>query len=239
MGASRAKIGVGTLKSLASDTKMTTQLPMNLEEKAKVALMKYLKQKKRQRSQGRHVSQTLKNGVPCKLDNRGNAIIDPLTQPPKVMKAGQESEIDPTSINQPFFVIEGENGSRMIYREDSIKNLMNNSIVRYNDSAVLDVSLQSNLPITLSLFFCQKAKKQMGTTVRFQFSCVCKGGRANPRPKLSRTGKSQRQKVKTIFISNNVTNYTDSFHFNIRKTLLAQYVPKLHPLKKMTSFKRM
>ena len=38
----------------------------------------------------------------------------------------------------------------MIYREDSIKNLMNNSIVRYDDPAVLE-----------------KAKMQMGMTVRF------------------------------------------------------------------------
>ena len=43
----------------------------------------------------------------------------------------------------------------MIYREDSIKNLMNNSIVRYDDPAVLEA-----------------AKKQMGMTVRFQFSCA-------------------------------------------------------------------
>ena len=113
---------------------------MNLEGKAKVALMKYLKQKKQNRDQGRNTKFTLKNGVPCKLDSRGNAIIDPLTQPSKINKPGQDAEIDPTSINQPFFVIEGSNGSKMIYREDSIKNLMANSIVRYDDPAVLEVS---------------------------------------------------------------------------------------------------
>ena len=63
----------------------------------------------------------------------------------------------------------------MIYREDSIKNLMNNSIVRYDDPAVLE-----------------KAKTQMGMTVRFQFSCMCKGGRQAPKVKLSRNGKSNR-----------------------------------------------
>ena len=63
----------------------------------------------------------------------------------------------------------------MIYREDSIKNLMNNSIVRYDDPAVLE-----------------KAKMQMGMTVRFQFSCKCKGGRQVPKTKLSRNGKSTR-----------------------------------------------
>lgn len=54
----------------------------------------------------------------------------------------------------------------MIYREDSIKNLMNNSIVRYDD------------PVALAA-----AKKQMGMTVRFQFSCMCKGGRQAPKVK--------------------------------------------------------
>jgi hypothetical protein len=33
----------------------------------------------------------------------------------------------------------------MIYREDSIKNLLNNSIVRYNDPAVLEVSKDTKL----------------------------------------------------------------------------------------------
>jgi len=45
----------------------------------------------------------------------------------------------------------------MIYREDSIKNLMNNSIVRYNDSAVLDVSL--NLLTNLFSLFCARKQK--------------------------------------------------------------------------------
>ena len=60
----------------------------------------------------------------------------------------------------------------MIYREDSIKNLMNNSIVRYDDPAVLE-----------------NAKKQMGMTVKFQFSCMCKGGRQAPKPKKNKEGK--------------------------------------------------
>lgn len=61
-----------------------------------------------------------------------------MTQPLKARV--QKDEVDPTSINQPFFVISGQNGTKMIYREDSIKNLMNNSIVRYDDPAVLEAA---------------------------------------------------------------------------------------------------
>lgn len=80
----------------------------------------------------------------------------------------------------------------MIYREDSIKNLMNNSIVRYNDPAVLEVSATICDKV---LFWLKQAKQQMGTTVRFQFSCMCKGGRAVPKAKKDRNGKTERQKV--------------------------------------------
>ena len=83
-------------------------------------------------------SRTLMNGVPCKLDNRDNAILDPLTQPVKTQSGGKDEEIDPTSISQPFFVINGHNGTKLIYREDFIKNLMDNSVVRYDDPAVLE-----------------------------------------------------------------------------------------------------
>ena len=111
---------------------------LNREEKAQRELMKYLVQKRKSRQRRSMPSRTLMNGVPCKLDNRGNAILDPLTQPVKTQSASKNEEIDPTSISQPFFVINGHNGTKLIYREDSIKNLMNNSVVRYDDPAVLE-----------------------------------------------------------------------------------------------------
>ena len=101
----------------------------------------YLRQKRIQKSLGRAPTKILKNGVPCKLDSRGNAILDPITQPIKPKNAQEDESADPESINQPFFVIKASNGGKMIYREDSIKNLMNNSIVRYDDPAALEVSL--------------------------------------------------------------------------------------------------
>lgn len=79
--------------------------------------------------------------MPCELDSRGKPIVDSITQPSKLKDSIQGEEVDPTSIDQPFFVIKASDGTKMIYREDSIKNLMNNSIVRYNDPAVLEVSL--------------------------------------------------------------------------------------------------
>ena len=139
-------------------------------------MIKYLRKKKLNKLQKKKNNSVLKNGVPCKLDSRGNAILNPLTQPLK-LRSNDADAVDPTSINQPFFVIKGENGTKMIYRESSIKNLMANSIVRYDDPAVLE-----------------KAKTQMGMTVRFQYSCICKGGRQQPKPKLSRAGKTVRQK---------------------------------------------
>lgn len=45
-----------------------------------------------------------------------------------------------TTVEQPFFEIKAADGSRMIYRQDSVKNLMNNSIVRYNDPRALEVN---------------------------------------------------------------------------------------------------
>lgn len=124
----------------ASKSKMADEAPhaLNREEKAQRELMKYLVQKRKSRQRRSMPASTLMNGVPCKLDDRGNAILDPLTQPVKTQSGSKDEEIDPTSISQPFFVINGHNGTKLIYREDSIKNLMNNSVVRYDDPAVLE-----------------------------------------------------------------------------------------------------
>ena len=119
------------------------------EQKYHQRILKYLKRKKEAKANKSKTRQThgLHNDEPCKLDARGVPIIDPLFIKPSKKTT---EEVDPTSINQPFFVIKGANGTKMIYREDSIKNLMNNSIVRYDDPAVLE-----------------KAKKQMGMTIKF------------------------------------------------------------------------
>ena len=118
---------------------------------------KYLWRKGRARTHGRKTSHQLQNGVPCKLDVRGNAILDPLTQPiaPKNKK---EDEVDPASVDQPFFVIKGHNGTNLIYREDSVKNLMNNSVVRYNDPTALEVSNLST--IKLNLIICYRKQRR-------------------------------------------------------------------------------
>ena len=100
---------------------------------------------------GLATGQKLKNGVPCKLDARGNPVIDKLSQPSKPKGTDEDTEIDPASIDQPFFVIKASDGTKMIYREDSVKNLMNNSIVRYNDTAALDVSNSNPFLLTLSV----------------------------------------------------------------------------------------
>ena len=130
-------------------------------------LLKYVNSRKRDREFKMRPRRQLKDGLPCKLDAHDEPIIDPKLKALdgyayKTLKdKGSGDTIDPSSIGyQHFFVIEGSSGNKMIYREDSVKNLMNNSIVRYNDPKALE-----------------KAKKQSGSTVRFQFSCVCKGGR--------------------------------------------------------------
>ena len=67
-----------------------------------------------------------------------------------------------TSINQPFFVIKNQDGTRMIYREESIKNLMNNSVVRYNDPAVLEVSLCATVTAFVYFDLCKESQNANG-----------------------------------------------------------------------------
>ena len=52
---------------------------LSREDRKLYEMHKYLKRKGRARTHGRKVSHQLQNGVPCKLDVRGNAILDPLT----------------------------------------------------------------------------------------------------------------------------------------------------------------
>ena len=70
---------------------------LSREDRKIYEMHKYLWRKGRARTQGRKTSQQLQNGVPCKLDVRGNAILDPLTQPINPKK--KEDEVDPASID--------------------------------------------------------------------------------------------------------------------------------------------
>ena len=181
-GDATKKEAAGTIASSRDGGDDARQSPFkNRKKDGNQALLAYLKAKHRAHTIGKQFRGRLVNGVPCKVDGKNNPIIDPLKQPPK--KKNENEPVDPTEVNQPYFEIEGSNGMRMLYREESVKNLMNNSIVRYNDPAALEVShisLQSYTHIShYPYFHClQKAKNQFGTTVRFQFSCICKGGRS-------------------------------------------------------------
>ena len=94
-------------------------------------MIRYLHHKKGVRRDKRHQRQVLSNGIPCKLNDKGLPI------PP----SGDDPEdVDPEASGQPYFQVEGDNGEKILYREDSIKKLHNNNSLRYetNMKAFID-----------------------------------------------------------------------------------------------------
>ena len=94
-------------------------------------MIRYLQHKKGARSNRKHQKQILSNGIPCKLNEKGLPI------PPSGDDSANE---DPEASGQPYFQVEGDNGEKILYREDSIKKLHNNNSLRYetNMKAFID-----------------------------------------------------------------------------------------------------
>ena len=96
-------------------------------------MIRYLHHKKVVRKDKRNQKprQVLSNGIPCKLNEKGLPI------PPSGDDIANE---DPEASGQPYFQVEGDNGEKILYREDSIKKLHNNNSLRYetNMKAFID-----------------------------------------------------------------------------------------------------
>ena len=94
------------------------------------ALLNYAKAKNKKSKKAE--LQKLENGVPRSLDEKGQPIIPESAD-------GKDAGRPPVD-GTPYFQAEGDNGERILYREDSIKKLLNNNSLRYeaNMQAFID-----------------------------------------------------------------------------------------------------